>query len=80
LDRPARSAPWPTCRQPARSRSFRHRWDRVLDALEADHDFLLAGDVFTSDLIAAYLEHERSEVDEVRRRPHAWELALYFGG
>jgi glutamine synthetase len=41
-------------------------------ALEADHDFLLAGDVFTSDLIDACLEHERSEVDAVRLRPEPW--------
>jgi len=50
----------------------------VLDALEADHDFLLAGDVFTSDLLEAYLEHKRGEVDEVRLRPHPWEFALYL--
>ena len=52
--------------------------DRVLDALEADHDFLLAGDVFTTDLLEAYLEHKRDEVDEVRLRPHPWEFALYL--
>jgi glutamine synthetase len=52
--------------------------DRVLDALEADHDFLLKGDVFTPDLLAAYLDHKRGEVDEVRLRPHPWEFALYL--
>jgi glutamine synthetase len=52
--------------------------DRVLDELEADHDFLLAGDVFTADLLAAYLEHKRDEVDQVRLRPHPWEFALYL--
>ena len=52
--------------------------DRVLDALEADHAFLLAGDVFTSDLLAAYIAHKRDEVDEVRLRPHPWEFAIYF--
>ena len=52
--------------------------DRVLDALEADHDFLLAGDVFTRDLLEAYVEHKREEVDEVRLRPHPWEFALYL--
>jgi glutamine synthetase len=51
---------------------------RVLDALEADHDFLLAGDTFTADLLEAYLEHKRNEVDEVRLRPHPWEFALYL--
>ncbi|MCW3003830.1 MAG: glutamine synthetase, type [Conexibacter sp.] len=52
--------------------------DRVLDALEADHDFLLAGDVFTTDLLEAHLEHKREELDEVRLRPHPWEFALYL--
>jgi glutamine synthetase len=52
--------------------------DRVLDALEADHEFLLAGDVFTPDLIEAYVEHKRDEVDDVRLRPHPWEFALYL--
>jgi glutamine synthetase len=52
--------------------------DRVLDALDADHDFLLAGDVFTPDLLAAYIEHKRDEVDQVRLRPHPWEFALYL--
>jgi glutamine synthetase len=52
--------------------------DRVLDALEEDHEFLLDGDVFTPDLIEAYVEHKRCEVDEVRLRPHPWEFALYL--
>jgi glutamine synthetase len=52
--------------------------DRVLDVLEADHDFLLAGDVFTPDLLAAYIDHKRDEVDQVRLRPTPWEFALYL--
>jgi glutamine synthetase len=52
--------------------------DRVFEALDADHEFLLAGEVFTSDLIDACLEHKRSDVPEVRLRPHSREFALYF--
>jgi glutamine synthetase len=52
--------------------------DRVLDALEDDHAFLLEGEVFTTDLLGAYLEHKRAEADELRLRPHPWEFALYF--
>ncbi len=49
-----------------------------LDALEADHAFLLEGDVFTSDLIQAYIRYKReAEVDAIRLRPHPWEFALY---
>jgi glutamine synthetase len=52
--------------------------DASLDALEADHAFLLQGDVFTTDLIEAYLRYKReSEVDAIRLRPHPWEFALY---
>jgi glutamine synthetase len=52
--------------------------DRVLDALEEDNGFLLEGDVFTRDLLDAYLDHKRAEVEEVRLRPHPWEFALYY--
>ena len=51
----------------------------ALDALEADHDFLLKGDVFTPDLIEAYLDYKREvEVDGVNLRPHPHEFELYF--
>jgi len=51
----------------------------VLDALEADHEFLLKGDVFTPDLIEAYVAYKRAEeVDPVRLRPHPHEFYLYF--
>jgi glutamine synthetase len=49
-----------------------------LDALEADHAFLLAGDVFTTDVIESYVSYKReAEVDAIRLRPHPWEFALY---
>jgi glutamine synthetase len=51
----------------------------VLDALEADHDFLLQGDVFTPDILEAYIAYKReAEVDPVRLRPHPHEFTLYF--
>jgi len=53
--------------------------DEVLDALEADHEFLLQGDVFTKDLIETWIEYKRKkELDPVRLRPHPHEFALYF--
>ena len=53
--------------------------DEVLDALEEDHEFLLAGDVFTPDLIEAYIAYKReAEVDPVRMRPHPHEFTLYY--
>jgi len=51
----------------------------VLNALEADHEFLMKGGVFTSDLIRTWIDYKRkNEVDPIRLRPHPWEFALYF--
>jgi len=51
----------------------------VLTALEKDHDFLLKGDVFTTDLLEAYISYKREfEVDPIRMRPHPHEFTLYF--
>ena len=51
----------------------------VLDALEADYEFLLKGDVFTFDLLEAYVAYKREvEVNPVRMRPHPHEFTLYY--
>ena len=51
----------------------------VLAALEQDHEFLLAGDVFTEDLIESYMAYKVSaEVDPIRMRPHPYEFTLYY--
>ena len=51
----------------------------ALDALEADHEFLLAGGVFSEELIHTWIDYKReNEVDVVRLRPHPAEFALYF--
>jgi glutamine synthetase len=51
----------------------------VLDALEADHEFLLKGDVFTPDLLDAYIGYKRqTELDPIRMRPHPYEFTLYY--
>jgi glutamine synthetase len=51
----------------------------VLDALEADHDFLLEGGVFTPDLISTWVEFKKAnEIDPIRLRPTPHEFALYY--
>jgi glutamine synthetase len=51
----------------------------ALDALRADHEFLLAGGVFTQDLIDAWIEYKwEHEVDPIRLRPHPHEFSLYY--
>lgn len=53
--------------------------DAVLNALEADHEFLLKGGVFTPDLLEEYIKYKRTyEVDAIRLRPTPHEYVLYF--
>ncbi|MCC5829204.1 MAG: type I glutamate--ammonia ligase [Phycisphaeraceae bacterium] len=53
--------------------------DEALLALNADHDFLLKGDVFTPDVIETWIEYKmKNEVDAVRLRPHPHEFVLYY--
>ncbi|MBV6713819.1 type I glutamate--ammonia ligase [Paenibacillus chitinolyticus] len=53
--------------------------DEALDALQADHDFLLEGDVFTQDFINNYVDIKRGEAKDVAIRIHPHEYSLYFG-
>jgi glutamine synthetase len=53
--------------------------DEALDCLDSDHDFLLKGDVFTEELIEAFVTYKRkNEAEAVRLRPHPYEFALYY--
>jgi glutamine synthetase len=50
-----------------------------LKALEADHDFLLRGDVFTEDVIETWIEYKtEKEVEPIQLRPHPYEFLLYY--
>ena len=51
----------------------------ALDALEADHDYLTEGGVFTPDLIETWVEYKRvNEIDPIRFRPHPHEFEMYY--
>ena len=53
--------------------------DKAIDALEADHEFLLKGDVFTPDVIDTWIAYKTErEIDQVQLRPHPWEFYLYY--
>lgn len=68
-----------TPREAAQIKTVPSSLEEALDALEKDHDYLLKGDVFTSDVIETWLEYKRTvEVDSVRLRPHPHEFYLYF--
>ncbi len=51
--------------------------EEVLDALDADRDFLMRGNVFTEDLIEAWLDLKRASAKQVALRPHPYEFYLY---
>jgi len=47
--------------------------------LEADHDFLLKGNVFTEDVIETWVSYKmENEVQELKLRPHPYEFEMYF--
>ncbi len=53
--------------------------EEVLNALEADNDWLLEGGVFTEDVIETWLDYKRTkELDQIRLRPHPHEFSLYY--
>ncbi len=53
--------------------------EAALDALAADREFLLKGDVFTEDVIDTWVRYKRvNEVDAMRLRPHPYEFSLYY--
>jgi len=62
----------------ARIKSLPTSLEQAMDALEADHDFLLAGGVFNEDLIQRWIAQKRLEEREVRNRPHPYEIELYY--
>ncbi len=75
--------------QPADYDIFEHKDSKIkqvpgslpeaLNALAADHDFLLAGNVFTKDVIDTWIDYKFTrEVDPVRLRPHPYEFYLYY--
>jgi glutamine synthetase len=54
--------------------------DKVLDALEADHDYLTAGNVFTPEVIETWIDYKREkEIKPLAARPHPFEYELYYG-
>ena len=50
----------------------------ALEALERDHDFLLAGDVFTKAQIEGYIALKTEEVHKFEQTPHPVEFGMYY--
>ena len=50
-----------------------------LNALKSDHDYLFAGEVFNSDILDTWVDWKmQKEYNEVRNRPHPYEMRLYY--
>jgi glutamine synthetase len=48
-------------------------------ALKQDQDYLLQGDVFTPDVLEAWIHHKQvDEVEAIRQRPHPFEFSMYY--
>ncbi len=53
--------------------------EESLEALKADHAYLLKGGVFTKDLIDTYIDYKTTqEFKQIALRPHPYEFALYY--
>ena len=52
--------------------------NEALDALEKDHDYLLAGNVFSKQLISNWIRTIRAEERQVEKIPHPAEFRLYY--
>ena len=53
--------------------------EEALEALKADQEFLLKGDVFTQDAIDMWIEYKtENEINDVKLRPHPHEFYLYY--
>ena len=50
----------------------------AMEALEADMDFLLAGDVFTKDQIGGYMDLKWEEIYAYEHTPHPMEFKMYY--
>ncbi len=53
--------------------------EQAMDALEADHEFLLKGNVFSDAFLQNWVTRKRAEAKLVSTRPHPIEFELYYG-
>ncbi len=53
--------------------------DEAIEALKADQEFLLKGDVFTQDAIDMWIGYKtENEINDIKLRPHPHEFYLYY--
>ena len=53
--------------------------EEAFEALEADSDWLTAGDVFTQEMLTSYLDYKKEhEIEPLKIRPNPYEFYLYY--
>jgi len=52
--------------------------EEALAALNADREFLKAGGVMNDEMIDAYIDLKMDDVNEMHKRPHPYEMQMYF--
>ena len=50
----------------------------AIEELQKDHDYLLAGNVFTKDQIEGYIELKMEEIESYEHTPHPVEYGMYY--
>ena len=50
----------------------------AIEELQKDHDYLLAGNVFTKDQIDGYIELKMEELESYEHTPHPVEYGMYY--
>ncbi len=68
---------WPEERR-QQIRSLPTSLPEALQALAADHDFLLQGGIFSPALVQMWIRARQKDVREIAVRPHPYEMDLYF--
>lgn len=52
--------------------------EEAIASLQADHEFLLAGQVFNQELISGFIKLKLAEIDRIRLCPHPVEFDMYY--
>ncbi len=55
-----------------------HSLEQALECLEADYEFLTKGDVFTKDMIDAYIDLKRNDIERLNMTTHPVEFEMYY--
>ena len=50
----------------------------AMEELQADHEYLIAGDVFTKDQIEGYIGLKMEEIEQYEHTPHPVEYGMYY--